>query len=196
MQNKRTRTAQNEKQKLQLTKGISAMGLTNRRKMEKIFITLLAVVLVVSFQATSMAAHVDGISIVDYGLYETTFEQWDPAPKTSDGKIEIVGNMKLLEATYDIPGTAGAEFGLRYVVNGRQDGKTVKILVKIVHVDLDNPQAAVQTDQWVSEKQIGRTTFDGWKFNSDLPKGRRSMTVQLFHGGRKLAEKSFIVHNP
>ncbi len=172
------------------------MGTIDRSKMAKTFIAALAMILVATFQGTSIAANVSNVSIVDYGLYETSFEQWKTAPRTDNGKIEIVRDMTLVEATDNITGTAGVEFGLRYVVNGDRWGKTVKILVKILHVDLDNPETVVDVGQWVSEKQIGRTTFDGWKFDSDLPTGRQSLTFQLFHEGRKLAEKNFTIHNP
>jgi len=135
-----------------------------------------------------MAAEVESIDILDYGLYKTGFNKWQAAPKTTRGKIEIVAARELIEMTDTIPAEAGTEFGIRYVVNGGKQGQKVKLLVKVLHSDVDS------SNQWVIARETGSPSFDGWKFDSDLALAPGNLTIQLFHQGTKLAEKSFTIY--
>ena len=143
---------------------------------------------VVSLPKIGVAAEVESVDILDYGLYKTGFDRWKAAPETTRGKIGLVETRELLELTETIPATAGTEFGIRYVLNGKKDGKKVKLLVKVVHSDLQS------SDQWVVTRKIGSPSFDGWKFDSDLQIAPGRLTIQLFHQKTKLAEKSFTIY--
>ena len=138
--------------------------------------------------ATSIAAEVNSIDIIDYGLYKTTFAHWQEAPDTHRGEIQIVGEKELVRRTRIVPGKGGTEFGIRYVVNGQDAGGQVDLLVKVSHSKMDS------SEEWVTSRQIGAPSFDGWKFdsNSEIVPGK--LTIELFHQGRKLAEKTFTVY--
>ena len=43
------------------------------------------------WSATSIAADVNSIDIIDYGLYKTTFAHWQQAPDTHQGEIPDSG---------------------------------------------------------------------------------------------------------
>ena len=101
------------------------------------------------WSATSIAAEVNSIDIIDYGLYKTTFAHWQQAPDTHRGEIQIVGARELIKRTKIIPAKGGAEFGIRYVVNGQDEGGQVDLLVKISHSKLQS------SDEWVTSTQIG-----------------------------------------
>ncbi|MCG6981336.1 MAG: DUF3859 domain-containing protein, partial [Deltaproteobacteria bacterium] len=111
--------------------------------------------------ATSIAAEVNSIDIIDYGLYKTTFAHWQEAPDTRRGEIQIVGEKELVRRTRLVPGKGGTEFGIRYVVNGQDAGGQVDLLVKVSHSKMDS------SEEWVTSRQIGAPSFDGWKFDSD-----------------------------
>jgi hypothetical protein len=100
----------------------------------------------------------------------------------------MVAAKELVEMTDTIPATAGTEFGIRYVINGQKEGQKVKLLVKVLHSNMDS------SNQWVIARKIGSPCFDGWKFDSDLGLASGNLTIQLFHQGTKLAEKSFTIH--
>jgi hypothetical protein len=138
--------------------------------------------------ATSIAAEVNSIDIIDYGLYKTTFAHWQEAPDTHRGEIQIVGEKELVKRTRIVPGKGGTEFGIRYVVNGQDEGGQVDLLVKVSHSKMDS------SEEWVASRQIGTPSFDGWKFdsNSEIVPGK--LTIELFHQGTKLAEKTFTVY--
>ena len=138
--------------------------------------------------ATSIAAEVNSIDIIDYGLYKTTFAHWQEAPDTRRGEIQIVGEKELVRRTRIVPGKGGTEFGIRYVVNGQDAGGQVDLLVKVSHSKMDS------SEEWVTSRQIGAPSFDGWKFdsNSEIVPGK--LTIELFYQGTKLAEKTFTVY--
>jgi hypothetical protein len=138
--------------------------------------------------ATSIAAEVNSIDIIDYGLYKTTFAHWQEAPDTHRGEIQIVGEKELVRRTRIVPGKGGTEFGIRYVVNGQDEGGQVDLLVKVSHSKMDS------SEEWVTSRQIGAPSFDGWKFdsNSEIVPGK--LTIELFYQGTKLAEKTFTVY--
>jgi hypothetical protein len=137
---------------------------------------------------TAHASEVDSIEIIDFGLYETTFAQWEQAPNTQRGEIQLVGSRELIRRTKRIPGKGGTEFGIRYVVNGQGEGGQVDLLVKVLHAETQS------SDEWTASRQIGTPSFDGWKLGDDSKIVPGKLTIQLFHQGMKLAEKSFIVY--
>ena len=151
--------------------------------------TLMILALLGLYPHTSLAADVDTIQIVDFGIYQTAFEGWETAPATSKGKIEIISDRTLVARTDTIPSTPGTEIGLRYVVNGKHAGKPVDVLVKVIHSEGGSPT----TDQWLRTRPVGSSSFEGWKLDAASP---RNITIQLYHDGRKMAEKSFTLQAP
>ncbi len=146
------------------------------------------------FPMNAMAIDAYGADVVDYGIYETDFIKFETAPDTDLGKIGLVTEMQLLRYTELIPGKRGTQFGLRYIVNGDQDGKEVDILVKVLHSMKVNKKEESNVNEWVTTKKIGKTSYDGWKFNSDSELLHGNWTIQLYHQGLKLAEKRFYTY--
>jgi len=142
------------------------------------------------WSATSIAAEVSSIDIIDYGLYKTTFAHWQEAPDTHRGEIQMVGEKELIRRTRKVPGKGGTEFGIRYVVNGQDEGGQVDLVVKVSHSKMES------SEEWVASRQIGTPSFDGWKFDASAQIIPGKLTIQLFHQGTKLAEKSFTVYQP
>ena len=134
------------------------------------------------------ATEVESIDIIDYGLYKTMFVEYQAAPHTARGKIQLVEKTELVQTTNRIPGKTGAEFGIRYIVNGSKKGEHVNVHVKVLHSETKN------TNEWVISRQVGTPHFDGWKFNANSKIAPGKWTIQLFHDGTKLAEKRFNVY--
>ena len=136
----------------------------------------------------SQASEVDSVEIIDFGLYKTTFASWQEAPNTQRGEIQLIGSRELISRTKRIPSKGGTEFGIRYVVNGQEEGGQVDLLVRVVHSDSQT------SEEWTASRQIGSPSFDGWKLGADSEIVPGKLTIQLFHHGTKLAEKSFTVY--
>ena len=146
--------------------------------------TLMILALVGLYPHTCQAADVESIQIVDFGIYKTAFERWQAAPATGKGKIEIISDHTLLRFTDKISAAPGTEIGMRYVVNGKAEGKSVDVLVKVIQTGSGAPA----TNQWLRVRPVGSASFEGWKLDSG---SARTITIQLYHEGRKMAEKSF-----
>ena len=136
----------------------------------------------------SAASEVGGVDILDYGMYKTAFAQWRQAPNTQRGEIQLVGARELIRRTKRIPSKGGTEFGIRYVVNGQEEGGQVDLLVRVLHSETQS------SDEWEISRQIGAPSFDGWKLGADSLIVPGKLTIQLLHQGMKLAEKSFTVY--
>lgn len=162
-------------------------------KFRRLFLGLTICFLVAAFSPASWAADVDNLTILDYGIYETQFEEWQTAPKTANGKIGIVTNRKILEFTDAVAASTGTEFGIRYVLTGPQEGKPVDLLVRVLHSDVNSTRVTA-SEEWLTRKHTGTPCFDGWKLGTDLLETPQGLTIQLFHKGRKLAEKTFTVY--
>ena len=157
-------------------------------KIKLVIVGMIIIGLAVLCPFTSYASEVDSIKIIDFGLYETTFAQWEQAPNTQRGEIQLVGSRELIRRTKRIPGKSGTEFGIRYVVNGQEEGGQVDLLVKVLHSEKQS------SDEWTASRQIGSPSFDGWKLGADSEIVPGKLTIQLYHQGMKLAEKSFTVY--
>ena len=157
-------------------------------KIKLVIVGMIIIGLAVLCPFTSQASEVDSIEIIDFGLYETSFAQWEQAPNTLRGEIQLVGSRELVRHTKRIPGKGGTEFGIRYVVNGQEEGGQVDLLVKVLHSEKQS------SDEWTASRQIGSPSFDGWKLGADSEIVPGKLTIQLFHQGMKLAEKSFTVY--
>ena len=155
---------------------------------KRVIIGLMIILLMVAWPMASMATGVDSIKIIDFGLYKTTFAGWQEAPDTHRGEIQIIGQRELVKRTKMIPGSGGTEFGFRYVVNGQEEGGEVDLLVRVSHSGMQS------SEEWVASRQIGTPSFEGWKFDDESQIAPGKLTIQLFHGGVKLAEKTFTVY--
>ena len=149
---------------------------------------LMIISFVVGWPMASMATEVDSIKIIDFGLYKTSFAGWQQAVGTQRGKIQIIGERELLKKTKMIPVSEGTEFGIRYVVNGQEEGGEVDLLVRVSHSEMQS------CEEWVTATKIGTPSFDGWRFDSESQMIPGKLTIQLFHQGTKLAEKSFTIY--
>jgi hypothetical protein len=166
----------------------SGGGKKMKAMMKRFLIASMVLFISLLWSTTSIAAEVNSIDIIDYGLYKTTFAHWQQAPDTQRCEIQIVGSRELIKRTKIIPAKGGAEFGIRYVVNGQDEGGQVDLLVKVSHSKMQS------SDEWVTSRQIGTTSFDGWKFDSHSEVVPGKLTIELFHQGTKLAEKTFTIH--
>jgi hypothetical protein len=155
---------------------------------KRLIIGCMIISFVVGWPLVSLATEVDNIKIIDFGLYKTKSAGWQEAPGTQRGEIQIIGERELVKRTKMIPGSDGTEFGFRYVVNGHEQGGQVDLLVRVSHSEMES------SDEWVAERQVGTPSFEGWRFDNESQIVPGKLTIQLFHQGTKLAEKSFTVY--
>ena len=179
--------------------------------MRKVIISLAVAFFVVSISSASIAAEVYGIIIQEWGIYDT--EKVEKAVKEkglAPGTSVFIGDIKLLKLTYKIPARLGTSFGLKYAVNGHPPGAKVYITHRWLfpHPGVKNPETGKLIHYYDEVKPIpiGHTIRGSYliawsgvvvqRFTeaSDLVPGQ--WTLQLWHGGKKLKEKTFTIYKP
>jgi hypothetical protein len=148
----------------------------------------------------SSALQVQGVSIVDYGLYTTEALFQGKAEDSASGVRTFVdaGGVKLFRETERIPAVLSFSFGVRYIVEGVPQGAEVPITVKVLLPGIKDPDTGREyfVDEWVSHKKIGDVTYDGYVFEKEWELVPGQWTIQLYHEGNRLAETQFIVYSP
>lgn len=141
-------------------------------------------------QAESAAVKVEGIDIIDYGLY-TTEDLFQSEEKT----YWDFDSLSLFREADQIPAVLGLRFGLRYIIKGSPSDNPISITCKVLLPGLTNPKTGekIFVDEWSSTKKIGTLTYDGYMFEREWELVPGKWTFQLYHGNVKLAEKEFNV---
>jgi hypothetical protein len=150
--------------------------------------------------AAAQSVRVDGIDVVDKGIYEITAGKKTADPNTPTKEITAVTGEKLVTATDTVAGKIGTEFGLRYVVKGDPAGAEAPLDFVITYPPpglKDPAEAAPVTESRYSRgKKIGDTIYLGYGFENDWEIVPGTWTFAIFHDGKKLAEESFTVTAP
>jgi hypothetical protein len=173
--------------------------------MRKVIISLAVVFFVVTISSASIAAEVYGIEIQEWGIYDIA-----KVEKAIPGTPVPVDDIKLLKLTYKIPARLGTSFGLKYYVNGHPPGAQVNITQRWLfpYPGVKHPETGKLTHYYDETilTPIGHTIqghyliawsgFAVQKFTeaSDLVPGE--WKLQLWHGGKKLKEKTFTIYEP
>lgn len=147
----------------------------------------------------SYGAEVSGITINDYGIFELTLTSARPAPQTSQGVAKDVKKAVLKKQTDRIPAVKGSEFGVLFSITGSPPQALVTITTRLLTPGLQAPsaQGVRYVEEWENQHPIGtKNEYKGFGFEHDWELVPGVWTIQLFHRGRKLAEKSFTVYKP
>ncbi len=143
-------------------------------------------------------AQVDGVAIIDYGIYETQSDdsQRIASPGTALGYVQPLTAARLAMRSEMVCARLGVSFGIEYRLHGAPYGRTVEIDV----VTRFPPQGMINANgvrfdrnayKWpvtIGEPNIRTFTFDEpWEMIAG------TWTLEFHHQGRKLGEQSFTV---
>ena len=175
--------------------------------MRKAIFSLAVVFFVVSISSASIAAEVYGIEIQEWGIYDT--KAIEEKGSAQDTPVHV-DDIKLLKMTYKIPARLGTSFGLKFYVNGHPPGAQVVITERWLfpYPGVKHPKTGKLTHYYDETilTPIGHTMQGHYlivwssaaiqKFTeaSDLVPGE--WKLQLWHGRKKLKEKTFTVYKP
>ncbi len=165
----------------------------------RILTVLMLFIIALPFTTTSFAAEVFGIEIVDYGIY--TAETTKRVGEGITGKgLHVSKSFHFIHRTTKIPATLNLRFGLSYIIKGRPAGQTIELKqVTLFPISgLKNPktQKVLHLSERVFSKAIGEKYGAGYKFDEQWEAVPGIWVMQLWHGDRKLAEKTFNVYTP
>jgi Tol biopolymer transport system component len=136
------------------------------------------------------------IDITEYGIYKAEVIK-------SGTSLDVFSTVQtpatLIEQTEKIPAKLGTRFGFRYTINGYSKGEKVDITFKIISPVIkrpnDNKEFSAQ-EVVIMDNAIGYNTYCEYVFEKTWEMVPGEWRLQLFHSGKKLAEKIFYVYKP
>jgi len=158
--------------------------------------------LLVSSCTTHQETVVYGIEITGFGIFEYEGVRIGPDETSSTGaKLGAAKGLKLSAQTTRIPIWPGRAYGVRFVVHGNPPDSMVDIKVVLRSTDAcvlrDTGQVVYHNDS-VLKVRIGEIRHIGGRFPESEEENHcagapqpGTETLELYHGDRKLAEKTF-----
>ncbi len=154
-------------------------------------------VLVLTAASHAQAQQVDRIEIVEWGLYRHDLTGEIPAPESPSGTRNVIDNIRLQQATTTVPALVGMSFGYRFKVVGSAPRQPVRLkyVARFPKQGLTNPAKAktFAASEFYSEAVVGEIIYRGYSFDHDWEVETGPWTLEIWHEGRKLAEKTFLV---
>jgi Domain of unknown function (DUF3859) len=154
-------------------------------------------VLVLTAAPDARAQQIDRVEIVEWGLFQHDLTGVEAAPLAATGTTNLVANVRLREATTTVPALVEMKFGFRYKVVGSPSGTLLrlKVVTRLPSPGATNPNKGktFSSSEFQTTAVIGTTSFVGYGFDYDWEVVPGPWTLELWHEGRKLAEKTFIV---
>lgn len=151
---------------------------------------------------TNQETVVDRIEITGFGIFEYEGVRIGPDDTSSTGaKLGAAKGLKLSAQTTRIPIRPGRAYGVRFVVHGNPPDSMVNIKVVLRSTDAcvlrDTGQVVYHNDS-VLRVRIGEIRHIGGRFPESEEENHctgapqpGTETLELYHGDRKLAEKTF-----
>ena len=136
------------------------------------------------------------VEILDHGTYETGARTTVPMPISVSGKMNLVANVRLLEATREVMGQLGTSFGFRYRIHGVPNGANVTIRTR--HPRLTNPETGKSMTYGEREQPVtdGGERYTGYSFDASYEIAEGEWTFQIIYEGRLIGEQKFKVVVP
>jgi hypothetical protein len=140
---------------------------------------------------------VDRIDVLDRGIFDITIGEQTPDASTPTGVASAVDSYKNIEATTEIPGRLGLEFGFQYVIVGAPAGAEVPVEITYTFpapgiVDPADPKPVLES-RITRSKKIGETIYLGYGFENEWEIVPGTWTFAVSYQGKELGEQSFTV---
>jgi hypothetical protein len=141
---------------------------------------------------------VRSIEIEHFGIYTADLKS---TTRDSQGVMQSTStNFHQSAATASIPAQIGVRFGIEFKVNGMPAGKSVTLKKVTVFPPggLHSPAVAqtLYRNEATTDGNIGETSYTGYKFDDPWELVPGPWAIELWYGGRKLAEQKFTVTAP
>jgi hypothetical protein len=143
------------------------------------------------------AQQIERVEIVEWGIYRADRTAAIPDPDSPSGTSYLAANVRLRETTTTVPALVGMTFGWRYEVAGSPPGTAValKLVVRFPEPGVTNPATGrtFRSAQYQVNAAIGATSWEAYTLDYEWEVVTGPWTFEIWHGGRKLAEKTFMV---
>ncbi|MBV1705144.1 MAG: DUF3859 domain-containing protein [Hyphomicrobiales bacterium] len=157
-------------------------------------VAILAAMASIADPPAALAANVDRIQVVEYGIYTAVAIGKVAAADTASGTFTTLGDVRHATTTTRVPLQLGERFGYRYRIFGAPAGAAVRLKYVTIFPapGLVKPGAAPKrADSYVTSHAIGRVVYVGYTLDHPWELVPGVWTFQIWSGNRKLAERKF-----
>lgn len=157
--------------------------------------------LAVAFGALPAAAQtLQKVEILEYGLMTVGEDLGESSPPNEGFEHHSVAGARLDKATRSIPGKLGVSFGIRFRYLGEPVGGLVPVTVRLVFPPpgLKSPvgKKVINVDDTRDLAPLGMTGFSSMTFDHLWEIIPGTWRIQIWSGGKKLADEPFEVYLP
>ena len=144
--------------------------------------------------ASAGDVHVDGLKVVEVGVFEATTVQKDPAD-TPSGVVLLQKDVRLAQSTTEVCPRPGVLFGLRYAVEGEPQGAPVEIVVRInfpgAGVRYPGSRKREKYAEQAYTRNIGAIRFSDYAIGGYWDALPGHWSIQFWSDGRLIGEQGF-----
>jgi hypothetical protein len=151
------------------------------------------------FRGDAPARRVDGVDIVDKGIYKADVLQIIPDRNSATGTRERIGNITLQQDTATIPSVKHARFGFRYSITGAPQGGPVALKIVVIYPQGGQRSRGTGTTRYCDEFTLTQPIGGGpyyWGFRVEDDTALGVWKFQVWIDQRMLAEQAFNVVRP
>lgn len=147
---------------------------------------------------SSEAVEVEGLEILEYGIYKARIKTGIEDPGAPKGEISTLTDIDLSEQTDRIPTVLGNRFGMRYVVEGSPKGEEITVKVKYSYPELTDPKSkrSFSGNEFMRRLRIGTPYYNDYAFEEDWELVPGTWAIQIYYMDKKLGGKKFEIYRP
>mgnify|MGYP001422915668 CR=1 FL=1 len=150
--------------------------------------------------ASAQQGKLDRIEIIQSGLYTASVARRDSALGTPTGKAMLVDSPSFYSEETRVPAQMGVRFGFQYRLVGSPAGREVPLRAvwQIPAPGITNPVNGNIYRESARDftALIGDTQVHGYGFDHPWEIVEGEWVLEIWHGKRRLASRSFVVQPP
>lgn len=150
----------------------------------------------ISLALASGAARVEGVSIVERGIY-TAVDAGPPVLRGSLGPISRIERASLIQSTDIIPARKSLRFGLRYVIDGspHRSAVDIKLVTRFPDTGLLDPSTGIRhlSSEYTITGQVGVVAYRDFQFDAMWEIVPGEWIFEFWKAGRKVGSQTFCV---
>jgi hypothetical protein len=144
--------------------------------------------------ASAGPARVDGLKVVEVGVFETITHKKEFAD-TPSGVVLLQKDVRLVKSTTDVCPKPGVVFGLRYAVEGEPQGAPVEIVVRVNFpgsgVRYPGSRKREKYAEQVYTREVGAVRFSDYTIGGYWDALPGHWRIQFWSDGRLIGEQGF-----
>jgi hypothetical protein len=145
----------------------------------------------------SVAADLEALEIVEFGLYRAAVTGHRDAPLTVTGRVALVDDAEFYSTTNRVPARAGIRFGTRFRSIGSPGGQlvTLRVVLRIPEPGIPNPKTGelFRESTFDTRAKLGSIRVLGYSFLTTAGIICGDWVQEVWWAGQKMLSQTFVV---